>query len=148
MRAFMIRTAGIVSLGAALTGCYFPQGSHSLSGPSSQSSGFNFGGDTTTTTVAPLPTASEFRVTLTETKRDCFGDAGCNVEYQVKPHYIGSGAIPDGSFKVLYSVSGCENAQNGNIDIRNGHYDTDEGSCSTNSDGAKLTARVTQVVED
>lgn len=147
LHTLIFRALAIVAVGAALAGCYIPDGKHPITTPSgSRSSGY--GSDADTTTEAPLPSASQFRATLTEISRDCFGSAGCNVRYQITPSYIGSGGIPDGSYKILYSVSGCEDTKSGYITVRNGRYDTEEEYCSTSSDGRQLTARITQVLEN
>jgi ABC-type glycerol-3-phosphate transport system substrate-binding protein len=136
-------------LALALAGCVMPSGSHTLSTPGASSYGASAApAEEETTTRAALPTASEFRLQVIETSRQCFGDAGCNVTYRVVPTWVGSGTAPESSFTLLYQVTGMsDGAKTGNIAVTDGKFATETGFGSA-EDGTTLTARVTQVLED
>jgi hypothetical protein len=59
---------------------------------------------------SPLPTyrpqAKDFRIKINQTKKQCFGTAGCNISFQIAPTY--SGPLPDPTriFTVSYKVTG------------------------------------------
>lgn len=102
---------------------------------------------TTTTEGAVVPTPDEFRVDVIVTKQDCFGSAGCNVTYEIKPTYTGSESLKNSSLRVIYQINGGKQPQVGNFTVANGtpHYDRGN-SIETDSDDAVLTANVTQVI--
>jgi hypothetical protein len=102
---------------------------------------------TTTTTAAPLPTPQDFTLDVIEMSRQCFGDAGCTVQYRIVPTYQRAGSVPTGRYSLLYELDGGDEPQSGNIQVRNGQYHTEEGYLSTTS-GGTLTAHVTQVLEN
>lgn len=97
----------------------------------------------TTTAVVPL-TASDIQVTVKVKKKDCFGSAGCNVEYKIE-----AGWPDDGQYEceVTYDVHGLEDTQTGTLDIhRDGTYEQDSYQAGeTSSSKKKLTAKVTDV---
>lgn len=143
----VLAVAGLTALAAA--GCMVPTSGHTLTGPTTKSSSsWDATADETTTTEAPLPTATQFTLTVTELSRDCFGDAGCNVQYQVDPHFTGvTSDIPQGEYRLLYTMTGCDDTKTGNITLHNGRYNPDKDFCSGVSSGDTLTARVTQILE-
>lgn len=134
----------VAALALASTGCDIP-GSHTMHNGSTTASGYYSYTATPTTTAAPLPVPQDFTLEVIELSRKCFGTAGCSVEYRIVPTYQRWG-VPPGSFSLLYEVDGGDEPQTGNIEVRNGHYSTEEGYLSTS--GGTLTARVTQVLED
>jgi hypothetical protein len=103
---------------------------------------------TTTTTAAPLPAPQDFSLDVIEMSRQCFGDAGCNVQYRIVPTYHHTGSVPTGRYALLYELDGGDEPQSGNIAVRNGQYRTEEGFLSTSTSGGTLTAHVTQVLEN
>jgi hypothetical protein len=103
---------------------------------------------TTTTTAAPLPTPQDFTLDVIEMSRQCFGDAGCSVQYRIVPTYQRAGSVPTGRYSLLYELDGGDEPQSGNIQVRNGQYHTEEGYLSTTTSGGTLTAHVTQVLEN
>jgi hypothetical protein len=134
----------------ALASCVMPSttGTHSL-GTSTSSDWSGSGSEAvTTTTVAEVPPrATDFTLNVVETQRDCFGSAGCNVQYRIVPTYVGMGSVPKGSYTLLYAVSGLSDSKTGNIAVSNGRFSTESGFGSSEQ-GNTLTASVTQVLED
>lgn len=104
---------------------------------------------TTDETPAPsyTPTPADFKITLKIRKKECFGSAGCNVVYQIKPEYVGSEDISTGSFDITYEVLGGEDGPNINtFSLQDGQASFDEEEMvSTSSKSKKLTAKVTDV---
>jgi hypothetical protein len=143
----VIRTFIVAFLVATpLAGCVIPEGSHTLSSGTS-TAGLSWNTSSATTTRAALPTASQFSLKVIELSRDCFGSAGCSVRYRIVPTYIGLGSAPTGSFRLLYQVSGGDDAKTGNIEVRNGKFNNEENFTDVPT-GGTLTAHVTQVLED
>lgn len=112
---------------------------------------------TTTTSAAPQdtspvyvpPTAKWFKVTLKETEKQCFGDAGCIVTYkpslELKLPYLTSDLDPAVTYDITYDVRGAKDPGVGTISATGGQYTTDETVVQTDSPNAKLTATVTSV---
>lgn len=99
--------------------------------------------EATTAAVVPL-TASDIQVTVKVKKKDCFGSAGCNVEYKIE-----AGWPDDGQYEceVTYDVHGLEDTQTGTLDIhRDGTYEQDSYQAGeTSSSKKKLTVKITDV---
>ncbi len=95
--------------------------------------------------AAILPTTIDFRLTVRITKQDCFGSAGCNVEYQI--HAALNNAVPAAECDVTYRVGGLDDRQIGTLTTHaDGTYDQDSYQAgSTAHEGRKLTATVTAV---
>lgn len=123
--------------------------------PTAQSQAQDVGTPLTTaaepTTDAPAPTvtpkASDFRLTAKITKKQCFGSAGCNVEFWVSMAYGGPDLDPDDTWIVTYEVSGVEDGpQINTIEVTGDTYSHDETElASTTSSSKKLTVKVTDV---
>ena len=97
-----------------------------------------------------MPRPADFQIKVIETKRDCFGDVGCNIEYEIDPIYIGSATLTNKTFRVFYSINGGENPKSDSFTVTGGsrmHYDK-TGYLSTDSNYATITATVTQVVAE
>lgn len=109
------------------------------------------------TTAAPppaedyTPKASDFRVSLSITEKQCFGSAGCNITFRIKPEYVGTSPVPDGkAYTITYQIDGGEDGPTLNsFKLENGTatYDQEE-MISVKSSKAKLSAKVTSVLED
>ena len=85
------------------------------------------------------------------TKSDCFGEAGCNVEYEISPVYVGAGPLTKQPFRVFYNILGGDSPKSDSFTVTNGsnmHYDK-SGFLSTTGEGAPtLSAVVTNVVAE
>lgn len=88
-------------------------------------------------------TASDFKLTVKTTDKDCFGSAGCNVQYQIKAA-IGA---PAQDCDVTYDVHGLQDQQTGTLTVHeDGTYDQESYQAGqTTSSSKKLTAVVTDV---
>jgi hypothetical protein len=109
------------------------------------------------TTEPPAPTyrtpkPSDFRLTVKNTSKHCFGSAGCNIRYRVKVALKnGVSFDPDMTYDVTFDVLGGEDGPvTGTFSLEEGDtysgYDL-EGFLSTSSSGRKLTAKVTDIEE-
>lgn len=94
--------------------------------------------------VTPL-TAADIQLTVKTKTKDCFGSAGCNIEYTIKAA-IGRD-VEAQECEVTYDVHGLEDIQTGTLDFHSdGTYEQDGyQSGETTSSKKKLTAKVTDV---
>lgn len=96
--------------------------------------------------VAYVPTKADFAIKLKITKKDCFGSAGCNVEFHIVPSY--SGQPFTGTYQITYKVSGDSDGPQVDSftidDDGTATYDEDE-LASTASSHTVLKATVTDV---
>jgi hypothetical protein len=97
------------------------------------------------------PKPGDFILTVKNTSKQCFGSAGCNIEYRVKVALRdGIELDPDKSYDVTFDVRGGEDGPvTGTFTVEDGGYsgyDLD-GFLSTSSSGKKLTAKATDVEE-
>lgn len=145
MRTLTKTGLAAVLFAMALAGCA-TTGTKALSTTSSSYGGPSAAAATAETTVAP-PAPASFALQVIETRRQCFGSAGCLVGWRIVPTWVGMGSAPTSSFTLLYEVVGLDDTQTGNIVVTNGRFNTEAGSGDT-QDGVTLTARVTQVLED
>lgn len=68
--------------------------------------------DERTTGAAPLPrlTPADFRIEVIVTGVECFGSAGCLVDYMIDPAYVGTAKLPSQT-TVVYEVRGGDEPQ-------------------------------------
>lgn len=105
------------------------------------------------TVDVPSPTesavllAADVKLTVKITDKQCFGSAGCNIEFDVKAGWP-EAAVPRGTeCDVTYEVRGFTDPQTGTLTVR------DDGTALTDSfnfgqtakRSSKVTARVTEV---
>jgi hypothetical protein len=144
-RFILIAAAGAL----ALTGCASTTagvGEHtapvSASSPTSTE-------PTTAPTPEPSPTvrARDFHIGIKVLSKQCFGSAGCNITFRIRPRYVGAADLSDGSWLVTYKVTGDESGPITNsFTITNGSASFDsEEFASTASTGVVLHAKATSV---
>lgn len=95
------------------------------------------------------PTPDEFVVDVTVTGQQCFGSAGCLVDFQATPEYVGATAPTSGTFTVIYEITGAEDPIIGSFtaDFDTGQLSYDGAqSTDTSSSDAELTATVTEII--
>lgn len=53
------------------------------------------------------PSAEDWKITIKVLKKTCFGSAGCNVQYRIKPEFVGDrSSYPDsGTVEITYEVN-------------------------------------------
>jgi hypothetical protein len=110
--------------------------------------------ETTEAEPSPEPETLElspddFKIGVTILRKQCFGSAGCNVDFRIKPEYLGFTSIPDDvTVEVIYEVRGGEDSPQINTFTITGdtaEFQSEE-SASTSSSSAKLTAEATEVI--
>lgn len=94
-------------------------------------------------TTSSTITAADIKLTVHTTQKDCFGSAGCNVEYEIKAALSAQPAECD----VTYDVHGLQDTQTGTLKFHaDGTYEQDSYQTGeTSSSSKKLTAKVTEV---
>lgn len=106
---------------------------------------------TTPSIVYGKPDAGEFKLSIKTLEKKCFGSAGCNVTYRIDPTYTGSLPLdPAKTYRLTYEVRGLEDGPAINNFTLTGDTATmdSEEYGSTTSTKVKLTAKVTDVVEE
>ncbi len=111
------------------------------------------GGDQATATpkrTAKALAAGDVTITIKVTSKQCFGSAGCNVEYDVKPNLSQAlrPLLEDDDYDVTYTVTGfTEGPQIGTLTLTGPDtYERDSFMFgSTPSSKTKLIAKVTEV---
>jgi hypothetical protein len=99
----------------------------------------------TTEPAAATLTESDVKLTTKILKKECFGSAGCNVQFRINLTYTGGTEFPDGHYEVSYRVKGGEDPMQGTIEIQDGSYDPPEEMVSTSSRSSKIAVEVTDV---
>jgi hypothetical protein len=141
----------IVSVAGALVACgpVINGSLHSTYAPSNVGAGYNT--PTSTQPVGVLPSPSDFKIKVLITKQDCFGTAGCNIEYEIDPIFTGSETLTTKTFRVIYEIDGGDSPKSDSFTVTDGrkmHYDK-TGSISTSGSGSgNITATPTQVVAE
>lgn len=93
------------------------------------------------------PRPEDFTLAIKVLDKQCFGSAGCNIQYRVDFAEIDSRVPDDASFEVTYVVKGGEDEAVGTIAVDGGQYSAPEDIASTKSAAKKLTVTVTSVEE-
>jgi len=96
------------------------------------------------------PKPADFIIKLKTTKKECFGSAGCLIDYHIDVTYAGAQALDDSkTYVVTYQVSGVKDGPAINsFDITGDQYFSDENeSAQTPSSSTKLKAKATDVEE-
>jgi hypothetical protein len=93
------------------------------------------------------PKPKDFKLGIKVTKKECFGEAGCNILYKISLDYLGNQKLPaEGTTDITYQVDGAEDPIIGTITLDGeGKFSANEESASTTSSSKKLTAKVTEV---
>lgn len=89
----------------------------------------------------------DFTLDVKITDKQCFGSAGCNVQFRVDPTYLGAVEDLEGrDIDMTFVIKGDESGpQVGTIYLSNGSYDQEIRTASTSSNGVKITARMQSV---
>lgn len=118
-------------LGALLAALVLACGSAkapSIAGPGDHA----VGGSTAATTAAAAskyaePTVADFELTLTELSRQCFGSAGCNVQFSVNLKNVGGKAFDPGkSYRLTFNVEGTTEPYSNYVTITGDQYQRDD----------------------
>ena len=108
-------------------------------------------------TAEPTPAAgseteidkSDVELKVKIKSKQCFGSAGCNVEYKIKANVDRTGWPKDGTLDVTYKVTGDESGpikDTLTMDLEEGTYEqSGYQSASTRSGGVKLKVAVTEL---
>lgn len=96
------------------------------------------------------PKKSDWNVKVKITDKQCFGSAGCSIDYKIDPQYVGSRELPDvGVIEVTYEITGDEDPIIGTFTVEGTRAEFDEeGSMSTPRSSTKVKARITDVEYD
>ncbi|MEV0386604.1 hypothetical protein [Nonomuraea sp. NPDC050643] len=102
--------------------------------------------DDSTPEPTNTPSASDFKISIRILEKACFGSAGCNITYRIKPSYSGPDLTSDQEFTVTYEVRGGEDPQINSFEMTGEEASfASEEFISTSSSASKLRAVVTDV---
>jgi len=89
---------------------------------------------------------TDLSLSVKVTEKQCFGSAGCNVQFQIKATLLTTDDI-EGPCEVIYEVKGLEDPQTNTLTVNDSENFEQDGFQfgQTSSSKAKLTARVTEV---
>lgn len=97
------------------------------------------------------PAVDDFTLEPKILSQECFGSAGCLVEFRVELTYIkdfGQGLDPDITYEITYELHGAEDPYINTLELTGTQYSTEESeSVSTVSSDAELTIEVVSVSE-
>lgn len=95
-----------------------------------------------------VPTPAEFKLTVKELDKQCFGSAGCNLEFRISNvTYTGGPLDPDAQYEITYEFKGLEDPMLGTFVLSgDGSYSIDSSEFGqTKRSKDKVTAKVTAV---
>jgi hypothetical protein len=79
----------------------------------------------------PTPALADFALAVKVTKKQCFGSAGCNVEFTIDLAYNGPALEPNSSWDVTFDLQGTEDSYTSTLHMTvndtglHGTYDQD-----------------------
>jgi len=95
---------------------------------------------------ADVITVDDFKLRVKILSKNCFGSAGCNIEYEIVPVFQREISIlEDATLDLTYRVIGGEEPQIGTLSFDGSSYNSSTESTGTVSSSDKLTARPTEV---
>lgn len=102
----------------------------------------------------PTPTAADFALAAKVTKKQCFGSAGCNVEFEINLAYAGPPLEPNSSWDVTFDLQGTEDSYTSTLHLTmdetglHGTYEQDSDQLvQTKSSKTVLKPVVTSVTQ-
>lgn len=100
----------------------------------------------------PTPALTDFALAVKVTKKQCFGSAGCNIEFTIDLAYNGPALEPNSSWDVTFDLQGTEDSYTSTLHMTvddtglHGTYDQDgDQLVQTKSSKTVLKAAVTSV---
>ncbi len=92
------------------------------------------------------PAIGDFELTAKVTNKQCFGSAGCNVEFEPSLAYGGPPLDEDVTWRLIYEARGVEDGPLvGTIEVTGEDYRTDAEFVGTRSTKSKITLKVVSI---
>jgi hypothetical protein len=102
---------------------------------------------TTTTVSHYVPVPADFNIEIIETSRQCFGTAGCSIQYTINPTYVGPRPPdPSKTFTVIYDVQGGESPKTANFTIKGSKASFQQGDYISTPPNPTLSATATRIL--
>ncbi len=103
------------------------------------------------TTAAPAfhtPTTKDFKLGVKILRKQCFGSAGCNINYRIDVTYLGGELDPSKTYEITYEVTGAEDPIINTLEVTGDSASVqEEESAGTKRSSDKLTAVVADISE-
>lgn len=97
-------------------------------------------------TVGPTPAKADFELTPKIKKKQCFGSAGCLVQYEVDVAYGGPALDPGDTWVITYEATGDESGPVTNqIELTGKQYTSTRESVSTKNSGTRIRIKITGI---
>lgn len=95
------------------------------------------------------PSKKDFSIRVKTTGKECFGSAGCLVDFKVKLSYSGTLDLdPDKTYDITYDIRGAEDPYTATLEASGDTYSVPaEENISTTSSASTLRAVITDVEE-
>ena len=93
------------------------------------------------------PKKSDFKLKVKVLDKECFGSAGCIVQFRIIPQYSGPGLPDEGTIELSYKITGGEDPELGTIEIEcpDGSYSSEERDIDTPSSSSTVRAKITDL---
>ena len=93
------------------------------------------------------PKPEDFELTAKIVSRECFGSAGCNIDFRIETTYNGGALDPATTYEVLYEVHGVEDGPLiDTLEVTGDQVASNEENASTPSADTELTVKVTEIL--
>lgn len=93
----------------------------------------------------PEPRAEDFRLTVKVLKKECFGSAGCLVDFRIELAYGGPTLDPSVTYELTYEIKGGDEPLINTLEVTGDQYSTEKEETIEAGAKAKLTAKVTLI---
>lgn len=98
------------------------------------------------TTSEYVPTKADFTLGLKILSKECFGSAGCNLEFRLKPSYTGEEFDPGQTVEVTYQIVGSEDPYTNTFTMTGDtNASVNERESVQTGTAGKISAKVTDV---
>lgn len=99
-----------------------------------------------TTVATYVPTPADYTIEIVELSRSCFGSAGCNITYKIKPTYTGQPTDQTVTYTIVYAIAGASNEKTDNFTMRGDQVKVPTEDFVSTPPNPTLSATVTKVL--
>jgi hypothetical protein len=95
------------------------------------------------------PDAEDFELTVKTLSKECFGSAGCLIDFRIELGYVHTGGDLDPAitYEVTYEISGGESSYINTLTVTGDQYSTEEMESVSTASDVELGVEITDVSE-
>jgi hypothetical protein len=95
------------------------------------------------------PDAEDFELTVKTLSKECFGSAGCLIDFRIELAYVHTGGDLDPAitYEVTYEISGGESSYVNTLTVTGDQYSTEESESISTASDVELGVKITDVSE-